>query len=125
MPTFLSNTEEIDYIVEGDGPPILLLHGFGSSIDGNWRKTGVIETLTGSGRQVVALDFRGHGHSSKPHSVDAYAETAMEDDVEDLLDYLEIADVNMMGYSMGASDCGNDACTPSAPLPDSNPRRPR
>lgn len=101
MPKFESNAVEINYIVEGSGPPIVLVHGFASNIDGNWRATGVIEALVEAGRQVVALDCRGHGDSGKPHEPDRYEGTTMAGDVLDLLDYLEIPIADFMGYSMG------------------------
>ena len=37
MPAFHSNGVEINYVDEGEGPPVVLVHGFASSLDGNWR----------------------------------------------------------------------------------------
>lgn len=102
MPTFEVETIELNYIEEGSGPPIVLVHGFASSIEGNWRATGVIDALTSAGRRVIALDCRGHGRSAKPHDPAAYSGTQMADDVLELMDYLEIAEADVMGYSMGA-----------------------
>ena len=65
--TFDSNGVRIRYQVYGEGEPIVLVHGFASSIQGNWASTGWIETLAPL-RQVVALDCRGHGKSGKPHA---------------------------------------------------------
>jgi len=101
MPTFKSNGFEIHYVVEGSGPSIVLVHGFASSLKGNWRATGVIDALIASGRQVIALDCRGHGESEKPHDPDDYSGTKMPDDVSGLMDYLEISSADLMGYSMG------------------------
>jgi len=102
MPTFEVENIEVNYVVEGSGPPIVLVHGFASSIEGNWRATGVIAALVGAGRQVIALDCRGHGLSAKSHDPSDYRGTQMADDVVELMDYLEIAEADLMGYSMGA-----------------------
>ncbi len=51
------------YTVQGEGQPLLLIHGFGASI-GHWRKN--IPTLADAGYQVFALDLLGFGGSDKP-----------------------------------------------------------
>ena len=101
MPAFDNNGFEINYIDEGTGPPIVLVHGFASSLQGNWRAPGMVDALLGAGRRVIALDCRGHGRSAKPHDPAAYAGTQMADDVVDLMDHLGIARADLMGYSMG------------------------
>lgn len=101
MPSFDSSGVEINYVVEGAGPTIVLVHGFASSLQGNWRAPGIIDALTAAGRRVVALDCRGHGESGKPHDPRAYDGTAMADDVIALMDHLQIEEVDLMGYSMG------------------------
>src|SRR6185437_11228732 len=102
MPTFEVENIEINYIVEGSGPPIILVHGFATSLESNWRATGVIDALIAAGRQVIALDCRGHGRSAKPHDPADYGGTLMADDILELMDYLEVAEADLMGYSMGA-----------------------
>jgi pimeloyl-ACP methyl ester carboxylesterase len=101
MPSFDSSGVEINYIAEGAGAPIVLVHGFASSLHGNWRATGTIEALTGAGRRVIALDCRGHGRSGKPHDPKAYEGASMADDVIALMDHLRIDEASLMGYSMG------------------------
>jgi pimeloyl-ACP methyl ester carboxylesterase len=101
MPTFDSNGVPINYIDEGSGPPIVLVHGFAASIEYNWRVPGIIDALKGDGRRVVALDCRGHGKSGKPHEPAAYADNAMANDVIALMDHLGIAKTDLQGYSMG------------------------
>ena len=54
----------VAYEVVGDGPPIVLVHGFASNRVTNWRTPGWYEALTQAGRQVIALDVRGHGESA-------------------------------------------------------------
>ncbi len=102
MPEFQSNGVTINYIVEGEGRPIVLVHGFASSLQGNWRATGTVDALTAAGRKVIALDCRGHGRSAKPHDPAAYGGAQMADDVIALMDHVGIDKADLMGYSMGA-----------------------
>lgn len=102
MPTFQSDGLTIAYSDEGEGDPILLIHGFASSRDVNWRNTGWIDTLVRSGRRVVAVDNRGHGESDKPHDPARYRVALMAEDARRLLDHLALPRADVMGYSMGA-----------------------
>ena len=69
MPSFVTDDGvRLAYEVAGDGPPIVLVHGFASSVHTNWRRPGWFTALTGAARRVVALDCRGHGGSDKPQS---------------------------------------------------------
>jgi len=99
---FQSDGVDIAWLDEGDGEPVLLIHGFGSSIAVNWVTTGWIETLTRDGRRVVAFDNRGHGRSGKPYDPALYHPAAMARDAANLLAHLGIARADVMGYSMGA-----------------------
>jgi pimeloyl-ACP methyl ester carboxylesterase len=101
MPSFDSSGVRIHYVAEGSGPPVVLVHGLTSSIDRNWRLPGIIDALLGAGRQVVALDCRGHGESEKPHEASAYGGTTMGDDIVALMDHLGIDVSDLVGYSMG------------------------
>jgi len=101
MPSVDVNGCPINYIVEGTGDPILLIHGFASSLQGNWRAPGVIAAIVAAGRKVIAIDCRGHGRSGKPHDPQAYAGAAMADDAIAVLDHLGIEKADLAGYSMG------------------------
>ena len=101
MPTFDSAGFEIAYDDIGEGPPIVLVHGFAANFELNWRRTGWVDALVESGRRVVGLDCRGHGHSAKPHDPAAYAGRQLPCDVLRLMDQLEIESAELMGYSMG------------------------
>src|SRR5258708_19609161 len=59
MLRFSSDGVEIAFVDEGEGDPILLIHGFASNLGVNWRATGWISVLKRDGRRVVALDVRG------------------------------------------------------------------
>jgi pimeloyl-ACP methyl ester carboxylesterase len=91
----------IAYEVVGEGRPIILAHGFASDRKQNWKDVGWYETLTSAGYRVVALDFRGHGESDKPHDDSAYGDK-MLGDVLSVMDASGLERPDLMGYSMGA-----------------------
>jgi pimeloyl-ACP methyl ester carboxylesterase len=79
------------------GPPVLLVHGFGTSASRTWRDNGWIDLLQEAGREVVAVDLLGHGASEKPHDPEAYAH------LEDLVAaQLPSEPVDAIGFSMGS-----------------------
>ncbi|WP_406604332.1 alpha/beta fold hydrolase [Bartonella gliris] len=90
------------YREEGQGEPVLLIHGFGSSARVNWYATGWFRTLTETGYRVIALDNRGHGDSAKSYDPSFYTLQAMASDAMRLLQHLELSKAHVMGYSMGA-----------------------
>src|SRR5262245_62745320 len=102
MPNFQSDGVRIAYWDEGEGNPILLIHGFASNVATNWIDPGWGRTLTESGRRVIALDNRGHGQSEKLYDPERYGAPTMAEDARRLLDHLNIARADVMGYSMGA-----------------------
>jgi pimeloyl-ACP methyl ester carboxylesterase len=102
MPTFLSDGHELAYLDEGQGRPVLLIHGFASNKAVNWTYPGWVDTLTRAGRRVVAFDNRGHGESAKSYDPGDYALPLMAEDARRLLDHLGIERTDVMGYSMGA-----------------------
>jgi pimeloyl-ACP methyl ester carboxylesterase len=102
MPVFTHDNIEIAFIDEGEGEPIVLVHGFASTKEVNWVAPGWVTTLTRAGRRVIALDNRGHGQSSKLYDPALYSTTLMAGDVRALLDHLGVARADVMGYSMGA-----------------------
>jgi pimeloyl-ACP methyl ester carboxylesterase len=82
--------------------PILLIHGFASNHRINWVNPRWVETLTKSGRRVVAFDNRGHGQSEKLYAPADYHADLMTKDAANLLAHLGIERADVMGYSMGA-----------------------
>ncbi len=102
MPSFRNGEVEIAYLDEGEGEPIVLVHGFASTKEVNWLLPGWFTALTKAGRRVIALDNRGHGASSKLYDPAAYHSATMAEDVRALLDHLKIERADVMGYSMGS-----------------------
>ena len=103
MHSFRRETVEISFLDEGEGEPIVLVHGFASTKEVNWVSTGWVKTLKDAGRRVIALDNRGHGASSKLYEPADYHTAKMAGDVRALLlGHLDIERADVMGYSMGA-----------------------
>ena len=107
MPEFSSQGLNLfyeDFPAEGAerGPPVLLVHGFASTYRINWVHTRWVETLTRSGRRVIAFDNRGHGRSAKVYEPEAYDTAVLAQDARNLIDHLGVGVVDLMGYSMGA-----------------------
>jgi pimeloyl-ACP methyl ester carboxylesterase len=102
MQRFAHDGVEIAFLDEGEGEPIVLVHGFASTAQVNWLHPGWIATLTRAGRRVIALDNRGHGASSKLYDPAAYHTAHIAEDVRALLDHLDLPRADVMGYSMGA-----------------------
>jgi pimeloyl-ACP methyl ester carboxylesterase len=102
MPRFTHEDVEIAFLDQGEGEPIVLVHGFASNKEVNWVFPGWVTTLTRAGRRVIALDNRGHGESTKFYDPAAYHSAIMADDIRALLDHLGLGRADVMGYSMGA-----------------------
>ena len=102
MPSFHNGAVEIAYLDEGEGDPILLVHGFASTKNVNWVYPAWVSELRKAGRRVIALDNRGHGDSAKLYDPADYSIPAMAGDVAALMDHLSIERADIMGYSLGA-----------------------
>src|SRR6218665_2549408 len=86
---------QLHYEDRGQGEPVLLVHGLGSSIQ-DWEYQ--IPELAKT-RRVLAIDVRGHGRSGKPR--DAYQMSDFSADVIGLIDHLGLPKVHLVGISMG------------------------
>ncbi len=96
---FVSDGEKIRYIEQGQGEPIVLIHGFTATAEANWVMPGILTKLAEDFR-VIAIDNRGHGKSDKPHDPAEYGDK-MVGDVIALLDHLGLEKAHIAGYSMG------------------------
>ena len=70
MPTTTSRGYQLNYIVAGDGPTLVLIPGLTQSLH-RWVERGYVEHFAHLFR-VIAVDPLGHGASDKPHTADAY-----------------------------------------------------
>lgn len=102
MPSFHNGRVEIAYLDEGEGEPIILVHGFASNKNVNWVYPSWVAELQKSGRRVIAFDNRGHGESSKLYDPEDYHLGTMAGDLRALMDHLALPRADVMGYSMGA-----------------------
>lgn len=90
---------ELYYEDVGYGPPIVLLHGWPFD-HAMWEEQ--IYALASGGCRVIAYDRRGFGKSSKP--VDGYNFNRFADDLKAVLEALDLHEVTLVGFSMGAGE---------------------
>lgn len=94
--------QQLAFYDEGEGMPVVMVHGFASSASVNWVNPGWFKTLQDAGYRTIAIDNLGHGKSEKSLVSGDYHPAKMADDVVDLLDALNLSKTHLMGYSMGA-----------------------
>ncbi|MCH8503495.1 MAG: alpha/beta fold hydrolase [Ectothiorhodospiraceae bacterium] len=99
MPYVRSNGLRIHYRVQGDGPPVVMQHGFSDSLQG-WFAAGWVRELAAE-FTLILIDARGHGASSKPHEARLYGAEHRVSDVLCVLDAEHITQCHYFGYSMG------------------------
>ncbi|WP_075222134.1 alpha/beta fold hydrolase [Acuticoccus yangtzensis] len=102
MPTFVSDGVTLAYADEGEGAPVILIHGFASNMKVNWANTTWVSTIVRSGRRAIRIDNRGHGESEKLYDPDQYRTDLMGADAIRLMDHLGLETATLFGYSMGA-----------------------
>jgi pimeloyl-ACP methyl ester carboxylesterase len=94
-----ANGIQYSLIDEGEGPPVLLLHGFPDT-SSLWRHQ--IPALVAAGFRAVAPDLLGRGRTQAPPRVEDYALAGMVRDVGALLDTLGIDRAHVVGHDWGA-----------------------
>lgn len=94
-----NNGIHIHYQVTGEGPPLVLHHGFSDTLR-SWYEYGYVDRLAPYYR-LILIDSRGHGRSDKPHTASAYTQKARTYDVLAVLDALQIDRAFYLGYSLG------------------------
>lgn len=98
MPTLDRDGVEIYYEASGDGPPVLLTHGFSAS-SAMWR--GNAPALAAAGYRVIVWDMRGHGRSGSPDDPALYSEALTVGDIDAVLDAAGAEDAVIGGMSLG------------------------
>ncbi len=83
----------------GDGPPVMLLHGWIASADLNW--CAAYDALISAGYRVLAIDHRGHGRGLRPLTPFRLVDCAA--DAAGVLRALDLAPATVVGYSMGGA----------------------
>lgn len=99
MPYANNQGVRVYYRVEGQGPPLVLQHGFTWNME-SWSRSGYVERLR-SDYQLILVDARGHGASDKPRDAAAYQLPLRVGDVVAVLDALNVRAAHFWGYSMG------------------------
>ena len=90
------NGLEMYYEIHGDGIPLVLIHGGGSTIETSFGRVLHVFAKT---RMVIALELQGHGHTADIDRPETFEQDA--DDVAGLLKYLGISNTDILGFSNG------------------------
>ena len=90
------NGTRLHYVTAGDGPPVMLLHGWPQT----WYEWRHVMTMLAGEYQVVAPDLRGFGYSAKPAS--GYDAATMAADLAALSDHLGLRELTVIGHDWGA-----------------------
>lgn len=83
------------YEIEGNGEPLVLLHGF-TGDHTTWKNSNLKQYF-----QVITIDIIGHGATDSPESFERYSMKQVANDLATLLKRLDIKQINLLGYSMG------------------------
>jgi pimeloyl-ACP methyl ester carboxylesterase len=106
---FVTNRgQQVHYTLDGDGPLVVLQHGYLSSA-ADWARCGYIDVLTERGFRVAAVDSLGHGESDKPTDPALYELPHRTNDIVAVLDDLGADRAHVAGYSMGGWIAGGMA----------------
>ena len=104
-----AGTLKIRAVVEGEGPLVIMVHGFPESWY-SWRHQ--IGPVATAGFTACAIDVRGYGGSDKPHPVEAYALAPIIEDLVGVADALQPGEpAILVGHDWGAPIVWNGALT--------------
>lgn len=95
----LSNNQKVNYVTQGEGQPIVLVHGLAASLH-DWDD--LLPELSNSGYQSFALDLLGHGESEKPIEHHHYTFQNLYSDFSAWIDSLQFTEpFPLIGHSLG------------------------
>jgi len=98
-PAFYAKGVKISYSVQGEGEPVVLIHGLFGSSALEWALPGTTELLAEK-YQVIPLDLPGHGLSDKPTTEKAYGLELVADVIR-LMDHLKVNKAHIIGNCLG------------------------
>lgn len=99
MPIVNNKGIKIHYVVEEQGPSIVMLHG-GPGSHQEWYAANHVSTLKEK-YQLILVDLRGNGASDKPHDSELYSTKHFTSDIIAVLDDLKVDKAHCWGYSLG------------------------
>jgi NAD+ synthase len=89
----------LNYVTDGEGPPVILLHGMSASLADWWR---LMPLLVSAGYRAIAVDLLGHGDSAKPQNPQQYSIQTVYKALEDWIDELGLdSPFYLVGHSLG------------------------
>ena len=94
-----TNGISLNVAEQGEGPLVLLLHGFPESWY-SWRHQ--FSALSDAGFHAVAPDMRGYGESERPHAIEAYNQVEVVNDIIGLIPALGYDSAVVIGHDWGA-----------------------
>jgi pimeloyl-ACP methyl ester carboxylesterase len=97
--TVSANGINLHVVEQGDGPAVLLCHGFPESWY-SWRHQ--MDALSAAGYRAIAIDMRGYGETDAPHDIDQYTMLHLVGDLVGVLDALQIGKAVVVGHDWGA-----------------------
>jgi len=98
MPDITANNINIHYEVRGEGEPVLFLHGLGAS----WKMWEPQMEYFPNKYQMIMMDMRGHGNSSRLFPGGKFDPRLMAEDVKHFLDAIGIPQIHVVGLSQGS-----------------------
>ncbi|MGX1639921.1 alpha/beta fold hydrolase [Sphingobacterium sp. NPDC055431] len=94
----LINDIQIYYEIYGNGFPLIMLHGGGSTIQSSFER---IIPLLSKNHQIIAIESQAHGRTADRNSPSSFTQDA--EDVAQLMNYLDIKKADILGFSNGAT----------------------
>jgi pimeloyl-ACP methyl ester carboxylesterase len=88
------------YEIHGEGSPLVLIHGGGSTIKTNFSR---VLPLFAKTHKVIAVELQAHGHTGDRDAPETFTQDA--DDVAELLKQLNIPKADILGFSNGGQTC--------------------